>query len=312
MIKNITNIIGLLILVFTLSCEDSINYQAEFNEESILYCIINADEDSHYAILKRSYADKNTLDDNYIEDAEITLSSDNKVVNLMKNEGDGTVLPKQYYSTNNFKPSFGSSVTINAKLADNSELSSTIQLPDYSLFFFDRHLLEIPLSNYSESYILRWTLKNPVNDYTFLTGLFIEYSVLENNVEQLKKIEIPVDEVYQNGVYFPIYPQVTQENYQRLSQENIDSVLTRISEGDTNKVNYKILGGYLDLYIIEENLATYYSSSDAFRNAFSVKVYENIISNINGGKGVFGAYIKKTLPIEISPSYIRSFGYTVN
>lgn len=312
MMKKITNLIVLLTLVLTLSCEDSINYQSEFKEESILYCIINADEESHYAMLKKSYPDENTLDDNYIEDAEITLSSDDKLVSLMKNEGDGVVLPKQYYSTNNFKPSFGSTVTINAKLDDDTDLSSTIQLPDFSLFFFDRHLLEIPLTSYSESYILRWTLKNPVADYTFLTALFIEYSVLENNVEQLKKIEIPIEEVYQNGVYFPIYPQVTENTYQRLSQQNINSVLTKISEGDTNKSSYKILGGYLDLYIIEENLATYYSSSEAFRNAFSVKVYENDISNIKGGKGVFGAYIKKTLPLEISSSYIRSFGYSTN
>ena len=104
---------------------------------------------------------------------------------------------------------------------------------------------------------------------------------------------------------------MTDKNYQVLSQKSIDIFFQKISEGDDAKNNYTILGGEVELFILEENLARYFASTETFKNSYSVKVYESIISNISGGKGVFGAYVKRTLPIRISPSYIRSFGYSV-
>ena len=109
----------------------------------------------------------------------------------------------------------------------------------------------------------------------------------------------------------PIYPSVTENNFQSYSHSAVDFALRHISEGDTNKSNYKIIGGALHIYILEENLATYFASSETFKNTYTVKVFETIVSNIEGGKGVFGAYIRKTLPVKISNSYIRSLGYSV-
>lgn len=304
------NIILFCVILLLLACEDDVSYYSEFEEEAILYCIINVDSAAQEALIMKSYEQSDDPGSHYIQDAEISLSSQYNSVMLSPNYGDGITSPEYYYSTNDFKPVAGSELTINAILPDKRELKSTLSLPKFSLFYFDQTEFSIPLDQLSSNYIVSWNTNNLTEDIAFLSYLYIDYSVLTNEGEVKNRIEIPVEYQLDGNVQVPVYPTVTENHFQSYNHGALDYTLKQISEGDTNKSNYKIIGGALEIYILEENLATYYASAETFKESFTVKLFETIISNIEGGKGVFGAYIKKTLPLNISRSYIRYLGYS--
>jgi hypothetical protein len=317
MMRKVVKILILFIMIFLISCEDEITYKAEFKEEPVLYCIIDAEQNEQYAIVKKSFDDNTIVEENYIRDVQISLTTQYQSITLSENEGDGVLFPKNYYYTNNFQPASGNSLSLRALFPDNSEVNSTITLPQFSLFFFevpsDAPELNIPLEKeFASDFVLRWNIKTVSENLAFLIVLYIDYSKLEGNAEITTRVEIPLEYVSEGDKLVPLYPAVTNNSFQVLNQKSIDIILKKISVGDDAKNNYTILGGEVQLYILEENLARYFASTETFKNSYSVKVYETIISNINGGKGVFGAYVKRTLPVRISPSYIQSFGYLVN
>ena len=137
----------------------------------------------------------------------------------------------------------------------------------------------------------------------------IIYSVSNNGLEVEKKFEIPIDYLSKGDSLIPVYPTVSNKKSQVFNQEYIDRAFSNISAHEEDKYKFKILKGIFEVYVMEENLARYISSSNTFENSFSVKVYEPIVSNINGGLGVFGGYKKLTLPVDIFDGYIHSFGY---
>ena len=311
MIKKVAKILISLSFITLFSCEDSITYKSDFEEEPILYCIIDGEKNDQYAIVKKSFDSIDGVEENYISNVKISLTTQYQSIDLLEKEGENSTFPANYYYTNEFQPAFGNSLSIRAFLPDNSELTSTITLPQFSLFFFDVPELAIPLETMATDYKLRWNIKNALENIAFLTVLYIDYIKFEGNQEVMNRIELPLEYIDEGDDLVPIYSTVTNKTYQYLSQNAIDIALQNISAGDDAKSNYTILGGEVELYILEENLAKYFASTETFKNSFSVKVYETIVSNIKGGKGVFGAYIKRTLPIRLSNSYLKSFGYTV-
>lgn len=317
MIKRITKILIITATMILISCDDNITYKAEFEEEPVLYCIIDAENKDQYAIVKKTFDDNVSVEGNYVRNVQISLTTQYQTVPLLEKEGDGIIFPEYYYQTNGFQPASGNNLSIRAILPDNSELTSTITLPQFSLFFFEvpneAPELNIPLElDLATDFVLRWNIKKTTENLAFLIVMYIDYSILEGDSEKINRIEIPLEYVSDGNDLVPLYTTVTNDNFQILSQKSIDILFEKISEGDDEKNKYTILGGEVQLYILEENLSRYFASTETFKNSYSVKVYETIISNINGGKGVFGAYVKRTLPIRISPSYIRSFGYSVN
>ena len=311
MIKKVSKIFILFVVITFFSCEDDITYKSDFEEEPVLYCIIDAEKNDQYAIVKKSFEDIDEIEENYIKNVQISLSTQYQTIIMSEKEGTDSEFPQNYYYTNEFQQAAGNDLTLTAVLPDNSELSSTITLPQFSLFFFEFSELVIPLEQFSNDYKLRWNIKNTSENVAFLTVLYIDYTKLEGNTEIANRIEIPLEYIAEGEELVPIYPTVTNNTYQVLSQKAIDIALQNISVGDTAKSNYTILGGGVELFIMEENLAKYFASTETFKNSFSVKVYETIISNINGGKGVFGAYVKRTLPIRFSNPYLISLGYSV-
>ncbi len=316
MIKKIAKIMFLFTMIILISCEDDITYKSEFEEEPVVYCIIDAEKQDQYAIVKKSFDNNVKVEENYIQNVQISLSTQYQTIDLVENEGDGVIFPKNYYYTNNFQPASGNSLSLRALFPDNTEVNSTITLPQFSLFFFevssDAPELNIPLEKeFASDFVLRWNIKTVSENLAFLIVLYIDYSKLAGDLEINNRVEIPLEYVNEGENLVPLYSTVTNKNFQVLSQKSIDILMQKISEGDDAKTNYTILGGEVQLFILEENLAKYFASTETFKNSYSVKVYETIVSNIIGGKGVFGAYVKRTLPIRISPSYIRSFGYLV-
>lgn len=307
------NIYRFLIIIFALqfsSCEEEINFQSPFREEPFLFCIVDIDSNIQYAVLKNSYEEKGSSE-NYISNANIIFESSNETTVMEMKRGDGITFPNVYYSTYEFIHLKGSKLSIRAILEDNTEISSIIDPPSFSLFYTDQTEMSIPFLSDNKKYELSWNINKPSDNIAFIGLLNIEYSSFENGQEIKTQIEVPQAYATSSKGLVPINYTLTENYFQIYSQDVLDQTFMKISESDTSKSRYAIYGAKLELYIMEQNLATYFSSSETFKNSFSLKLYENTISNIDGGNGIFGAFLRKTIPVVIDSNYIKSFGYNV-
>ena len=107
-----------------------------------------------------------------------------------------------------------------------------------------------------------------------------------------------------------VYPPVnTGGNSITFTFENINKAMQEISDGDSNKQNYKIKGALFRILLMDRNLAAYYSAQKTFLDEFSVRLNQPDFSNVHNGLGIIGSYAMKKLQIKIDKSYISSLGY---
>ena len=106
----------------------------------------------------------------------------------------------------------------------------------------------------------------------------------------------------------PVYPTQTKKNYVSIDMETIKRALDEIPQGGSKK-NYSIAGLNVEVIIYDENLATYYLSLQNGLDAFTVRLDSPDYSNITGGYGIFGSYVRIDYYIRFSRSYITSLGF---
>ncbi|MCP5061130.1 MAG: DUF4249 family protein [Ignavibacteriae bacterium] len=307
MIKKI--ILSILIFYSIFGCEEEVTFQAEYEEKAVLYCIINADSSNQFAMIKRNFSDKATIENNYIKNASIKLKYYDKFVEFKDTSSIENNIETDYYYANGFKPQLGSDLEINVELPNGDSLTSKIVVPKFTLFVFEKSILQIPSSQDPSRLYVGWTLRNAIDNLAFLTRLTINYKVFKDGIITDHIYPIPVEYVIKNNNKLPVYPQATRTSFQTFPQNVINTAFSEISKGDTSKGNYAISGATFEIFIMEENLAEYSASIESFKNSYSVKVYEPQITNIDGGLGVFGAYIKKSMNVNIDKDYVESFGY---
>ena len=56
-------------------------------------------------------------------------------------------------------------------------------------------------------------------------------------------------------------------------------------------------------------LSNYYSSIHGYLDHFSIRIDEDVYTNIKGGIGVFGATRNTVLPLNFREDYLSIFGY---
>jgi hypothetical protein len=81
-----------------------------------------------------------------------------------------------------------------------------------------------------------------------------------------------------------------------------------VSNGD-DQSHFRFLRIDFELLIFDRFLAAYISTTNGFLDNLSIRLDEPNYSNINGGLGIFGAYIYNVLPITLSVQYLDQLGY---
>lgn len=311
MIQKYLNTSIITLIIFCIGCDEDINYKYDFEEDVVLYCIINGDTNYQTAIVSSSFNDKNDTENHFIQNVQINLESNGTSVYLDESTGNGIEKPKNYYYTEKFTPKSGE-IVLSAILPNGKELKSNINIPSFGLTYSSPRKILIPTNDQLDKISINWSLINAEEEYFYLPILSIYYSIQKNNTLVKKKFEIPIEYLDEESLNKPLFPPISRNSFLVFIQDDIDRAFSEISNGLEDKSEIKILGGIFEIYVMERNLASYKASIVTFTNTLSVKVYEPIVSNINGGLGLFGAYKKLTVPVEVSDYYIRSFGYQTN
>lgn len=324
--KNFIYLIAVVIITVFNSCkEEPFSSKTDFVQRYILTCVINSDKDIQTATISGSYTVDgydpyaNTMDP-VVENVDIRIwyrdtvfVMRDTVVERLDDSRYNT--PYKYYYVNGLKPAIGEPLEIVATLSSGHKLRATTVTSSISNCYFGDGDQIIPSSDGARllpTFNVYWTF---IGDNTsrnmFVPRLFIVYDKLENGVRVEYSKEVPTEYLQDGDSYTPIYPIGQKSTLVHYNSTAIDRAMAEISEGDSNKQNYIIKKGLIQLLVLDENLSSYYGSLQLKSDGFTVKVDAPEYTNVEGGLGIFGAYKGYTWDIEVIDSYVFSYGYRV-
>jgi len=215
--------------------------------------------------------------------------------------------PFNFYYNTKFKIPPKQNIEVEVLLQNGVRLRAASQAPDEVLFKKQSDVI-IPAVN---SNLVKFIWAPQVEGTFFSPKLKIRYIQNVNgiNVEKLK--DVPVKYVQRNGNLEPVFPEPSSSSIIFYQLDAITRALEEISEGDPNKSNYTVHQSLIfDVVAFDLNLSRYVSSTNQPFDDLTVTVNESDYTNIKGGLGIFGSYIKSNYPtIRFLPDYIESFGY---
>ncbi len=310
----ILNLSLILISFFFLSCEDSVNPKSEFQDRYILYLVMRGDTSTQFATLTHSY-NVSGLDpltnevDPVIKDADIRIWGQGDVFRFkdtLKNREDTSRYnsPVYFYYLQNFKPDFGESLTVRARLNDGTLLKATARVPK-EVVLDSIYKLPVPEKN---EFTFSWQ-KN-LEDLFFVYRARLLYKQDTGGDTYIyNRVDIPIYLETNGATVKPVYPGITKNNFANYPLDALDWAMEKVSGDDDKKSNYTIVKIEFEIIAMDKTLTDYYSVTHSFMDSFSIRVDENDYSNIEGGLGIFAVYNKQIISFLLREKYILSFGY---
>ena len=307
-------IIIVFFLLINYSCKNTFDPNAAFRERYVLTGIMRSDTTLQVVTVTHTYrpSGDNTnpysyTDPPYVLGAEVNMWYKEKLYELR----DTTLTridtsrykgPVHCYYVNNLKPDPNEYIDIEALLPNGLLLQSTTLTPDAdSLTFFDYSDDKvIPNVNLNKYIDIKW---KPLDKVLFAPQIEIGYYKAGDLTEHLK--EVPL--LYYDDK--PVFPKASTASEITIDYSTIAQALQEISTGAANKGNYSIVEMNITVIAYDPFLSSYYSSIQPPLNGFVVTLDEPDYTNVQGGYGIFGSYVKRVHQIKFSTAYLSQFGY---
>jgi len=320
--KKIIVLFGFISLLINNSCEENFSPKGDFQQKYILNCIIRTDTSLQTATLSKSYNVNGydpyiNTEDPFLSNAAIRLWQGDSVYfmkdsSIARTDTSRYDTPFHFFYLDNFVLRNQKDLEIEAILPNGKTLSARTTIPDpvewnlTNISDSDTNTFRIPSAT-EDYFAFRWYESSSVGWY--LGKFIVTYSKTVNGVEEIKHIVVPQKFENVNGQVKAIYPAPTKNLVAAFQNSALDSVFNQISAGDPNKTHYKIYGGIFQLLVFDENLSKYYSNTNGFLDDYTIRLDQTDFTNVQGGLGIFGSFIKQQRGNLIDADYIRSFGY---
>ena len=321
---------GLLVLIITPfiffeSCKSDFNINAPYEDVFVLNCILRSDNTIQYAILS-----KNTFTDNGTAPVSNGSAQNIKGANIKIFYNDSVFVMRDTtiqvtdsvsitrvncYYVNNLILSPGKIISIEASVPGGKTLKSTIQVQNISFSNFSTNFPQTFQTGYQikSSYSWSWIGDTQSGaDILNQPQLEIYYKKYEGGTFINKKILVPLIYYYTEDINenkIPVNVNLSYKDYCITTLEIMNKTMQEISGDDLNKSNYIINKVLFSVVSFDPDLSKYYSAYNTFSENFTVKLRQTDYTNINGGKGIFGAYYKFSKQLVVDGLYITSFGY---
>ncbi len=303
----ITLIISLLITLSSLSCKNSFSPNVNFNKQYALNCIIRGDTTLQFATVTQSFSKEDFNNESaFVPNAILKLNYDGQ--DYFFNDTT-SVNPNNisYYYLKDLKLKEGKKIEIEADLPDGKVLKSSTQTPDVGKFVFDGDK-NIPAKNYSNLISVNWSLPFYYGpDFYYRPYLYIVYKKKVNDTLMNLQREVPIEYNLEGDKYVPVYPDINKTNSISYSLEVINKTLLELSAKDSVDINSIVNAKFL-VWILDDNLAKYISSSKTFQDGFSINIEAPDFTNVEGGYGIFGSFLTRETIIQIDRGYLKSIG----
>lgn len=310
----------LILILFTAaltnySCDQSINPNAPFRERFILSGIVKGDTSYQIVTLTHSYQPDGLNPLEYVNDpvlnnAEVNIYYDNKLYHMRDTVVVRTNTSRyndsiKYYYNPDLKPLPGKFIEIDALLANGLLLQSESFTPPIPNFgFFDVGSDNLIPPSLGSRIAIKW---QELGNILYAPQITINYYQKGDTLVH-KKL---VPQLYYSGKegLTPVYPVPSRSNYFQMDMDAITQALNEIPSNGSPKSDYSIIDMTFELICYDEYLSTYYSSIKQGLDGFTVKLDNPDYSNVKGGLGIFGSYVKTNYKISFKKSYLQSVGY---
>jgi len=300
--------------VLFFSCDEEVNPKVPFTEKYILNFVIRGDTSYQIATLSNSYDvpgldPYENINDPSIKNADIRIWHDDKVIVMQD-----TVIPRQdisrykdsvyCYYLKDFSPVTGKPVEVRVITQSGNKLYANTKIPQVLLF--DSLDLRIPKDSQS---FFSYVWQSTDESIYYIARFRIFYRLTEPEGVSLLSKEVPVAYVEENGKKKPVYPKVTTQAFLIFQNEALDSAMKQIGGDEAVKSKYKIYDARLEVLIFDNALSKYYASIHSYLDEYSIRIDESDYTNVSGGLGIFGSYLKQNYRVVLKQEYVKSFGY---
>jgi hypothetical protein len=293
------------------SCEEDFNLKTDHKPAYSLNCIIRADTSFHMATISKSYMvdgfdPYENREDPFISGADIRLWQKDDVYFFRdtlverKDTSRYDFLQKSYY-IKDYTPSENDLLEIKAILGNGKIMKGFTKIPR-RVKWDTTSTPALPPDGGGADFQVRWQKNN--NFGWFILRMQIRYK--KSGI--YSPTESRMVPLYYKGDT-PVYPVPSKNSGLLFQWSAFDRAMREISNGQPDKSQIIVYGILLELLILDDNLSKYYSNLNGYMDDFTIRVDQNDFSNIEGGLGIFGSYIKQSGGMVIKKEYVESLGY---
>lgn len=315
--KRIFLLLSVFLTLFTYSCEVNFDPFGDYIEKYAFTCILKNNTRSQIAFLSRSYKIDGFDPYNYIIDPAITGAdirvwcNDSVYVfkdsSITRTDTSRYKTPLHFYYNKHFSLQANQPVELEVLLSNGKRLKSSIVTPA-EINFDDESDVFVPSENKN---ILEFFWNEYPAGILFQSKMEIKYRQNINGEFVEKTREIPLRFVLSNNKMMPVYPKPSAVFGVAYDLDAVDKILREISADDPDKQNYAVYEKLIfNVTAYDFSLSKYASSISG--SVDDLTVHENVsdYTNIDGGYGIFGAYMLKDYGrLRFLMDYIQSYGY---
>jgi hypothetical protein len=316
-------------LFIVVSCDESFEPKATFDEKVVLECIIecslqnSAIVGTAVALVSKTYNVAGTnpavnIEDPAIKGAHVVLIVGSDTVAFQESSIARTDTSRYhsrqtlYFCQRGFQS--GDLVHLIATLPDGRVLRSQTTIPQFKRLEstppFRQGVTTIPKA-YGTNWVLNWDDFSG-GEHLFFPSLKIQYTLVADTLKVDRFFPVPLRLVARDGTLLPVYPSYQTEKQCSFEFAAMDAAMANLSASDPIKQNYKIRGFLFNILEYDFALSRYYSSTNGYLDQFSLRLDQSVYSNIAGGLGIFGTSLRTPLLFPVNGLYAMQFGYTWN
>jgi len=301
----------LILFVLTFfSCEEDFNPYGDYQEKFAFTCILKNNDNFQTATLFKSYLTPPS--DPAVTGADIRVWYNDSVfvfrdTSVARTDTSHYKSPFRFYYNKDFSIGNKKPIELEVLLPNGKRLRSASMTPE-ALTFSNESALSIPTPS---SNILYFEWNSFEQGTYFLPKLVIRYNQNIDGEIVEKTIVVPAEYVEVNGELTAVYPSPISAPIYIYQLDAVTKALQQVSAGDPNKSNYSVYQKLsLSVIAYDAPVSKYVSSIGGSIDDLTVSVDVPDYSNIQGGFGLFGSYIKKNYTkLKFLQNYIESFGY---
>jgi len=314
----ITGLIFIVVIsLLNLSCDEEFAPKLPFEEKLFVYSSLKGDSTKQIIVVAKSYDVSNFNPSSNTISPEIagclvevtqegaTYRFRDTLIDRSDSNRYGKKMPA--YVSTEFKPQAEKPVTAKIVTPEGKVLEAVTVVPPQ--VYVEKSVFAIGYDR-KNSIAGRYTLQWRTQDlYLYVPKMEIFY--MRDDKPGVFSIEVPTDYLTVNKQLQIVYPTFNTNRWISFDYRAIDSTMEKISAGYDFKGMFRVLRAELRLLVYDTNLAKYYSSVNGYLDPYSVRLDENVFTNVKGGLGVFGSYMLTREILLFDLDYVDSFGYRV-
>lgn len=298
------------ILLSVQGCDQSFDPKAPFDQQLVVFCILSTARDTQFVRVSTTYdvsgfdpAEHHTDDAVAQASVQVTgtlTSHDFAQVYLPRSDTTRYKTPIPTYMASPFRPNYGAKYDLTVRSSIYGEAAATVTIPDSALIGFDlgTTLLDNPEDRDPNSSIVLQALVSPFCK-GYLAQMFVDYRVRVDSGWSDERIEVPTWVIADTlNLWVVTYPSLTRRVGRQTGtafslKAYVSSLIRVILQHPQRGITFKrIVARVLQC---EQGLYDYYNTVNGFRDPVSIRLDLPEYSNVNGAKGIFGAYALDSL-----------------